>query len=178
MPLDPMTQLMMSNPQMFSALGMGRPPTPPAGMPWSSGMPPPPNPLAQGQVPGGMRWQPEGAPLGPNAQPGPRSNPGLAPADGAKSEPTESGQPPTQNALPSIPRNPFGALLMPRGGQIGGGMGAPPNPAGAFNWQNILGSFLQRRGGAPGVMGGGASPTGGPVAGGARPLPYFGPKNA
>ncbi len=114
--------------------------------------------------------------------PGPMANPaGMGtPLAGASSQPAApnnqepTGESPNQrsplNALPHFPRNRFGAMLLPQGGQVGGSSGAPPSPSGAFDWQKILGQFLQRRnagmppnmaGGMPGSIGamGGQSPT-------------------
>lgn len=171
---DPQMMMALMNPQLRAALGLGAP-----------GGGPPPNPPAISSLigaPGGVT---------PPATGGPRSNPGLMPNSSPQTAPQagtyESGpkmagdsqntptnreptgenpqRPQAQNSFPPIPRNRFGALLMPQGGQVGGMSGAAPNPGQAFNWQNILNSFLQKRGlggqpggqpgvgGAPGVMG-------------------------
>lgn len=73
---------------------------------------------------------------------------------GGAAEPTESGGRPPQQALPPIPRNPLGALLMPQsfpgGGIPGAGGGMPQAGAGGFPPSNpwamnpLMASFLNR----------------------------------
>jgi hypothetical protein len=165
--------LLQQNPQLLRALGMGGG----GGMPGGAGPPTQPGP-GQGMSPPPAMGGPPGmsaAPMG--SPPGPMANPSgiMAPAGGASNapaapnpqEPTgeSPNQQPPQNALPHFPRNRFGAMLLPQGGQVGGNSGAPPNPSSAFNWQNMLGQFLQRRnqgGGAAFGQGAGGAPQQGP----------------
>lgn len=181
--MDPMSMLMMRNPQMLQALGIGGggpPPNPPAmgGMPPGptpppnppaiSGMPPP-QPVGAGLPPGGpgmnlghvtMPGPGQGTP--PGAMPNPAGGgDAVAGASNAGKPPNQAeptGESPNQQkpqpALPHFPRNRFGAMLLPPGGQVGGGQ-QNPNPTQAFNWQQMLGQFLQKRGlgGQPGASG-------------------------
>jgi hypothetical protein len=102
----------------------------------------------------------------------PRSNPGLMPSSVPQTPPQtgtyESGprmagdsqntstnreptgenpqRPQPQNALPHFPRNRFGAMLLPKGGEVGQQMAPPAGSTGAFDYNKLLGAFLQPRG--------------------------------
>ncbi len=141
--------------------GDAGPPVPPGGMPGAPIGGQPPNPPPMGMQ--GDAGPPMGSPPGPMANPAgmgaPMAGASNAPKAANPQEPTgeSPNQQAPQNALPHFPRNRFGAMLLPQGGQVGGSTAAPPSPSGAFDWQKILGQFLQRRnaGGGIGGFGGG-----------------------
>lgn len=161
---------------MLGSGAPGAPPSPPPGGGMMPGAPPqnPPANIGFGNAGPSGPGMTGGSPPGPLANPGGNTSPpaggaGNAPAAPNPQEPTgeSPNQHPPMNALPHFPRNRFGAMLLPQGGQVGGSQGQPPNPSSAFNWQNMLGQFLQRRnqGGGGGMafgQGGAGAPQQGP----------------
>ena len=162
---------------VMSGAPMGQPP-PTNGMTGDAGppVPPPTQPGPTSQMMGqtGTLGSPPGGMANPAGMQEPQAGASNAPKAANPQEPTgeSPNQQPPQNALPHFPRNRFGAMLLPQGGQVGGSMGAPPSPSGAFDWQKILGQFLQRRnaGGGVGGFGGGA-----PFGQGSPGAPQAGP---
>lgn len=144
----------MANPTLTRLMGQqgGGAPTPPMMPPGA----PPPTPGGAAPMPAPPSGISGTAPMAG----GPRSNPGMMPGpsgqgpamagdSGMKPGGEATGENPQRpaphNAMPHFPRNQFGAMLLPQGGQVGGSSQPPAQPNQAFNWNNLMSAFLQRQ---------------------------------